>query len=266
MREVMSKHLPSHAFIQPISAEVLKSSAVNHPYLQALCEGNLPNIDLAIQDFAFQYGLYSAQFIRYVSVVIESIKKPEHKKILQSNLAEEQGDTHDLDLPPNVLDSVNGQPHTNLFRRFQEALRIDAHYRSNVTLQGQQAGRLWGQQFLELCKMNECVGVGAIGIGTELIVSRIYNQILKALKTHTSLTMTQRVFFDLHSQCDEAHAAQMLSIAEELAQSPTALEQIEYGARMAIDMRITFWDNMLERAHTFPAATPATEKLTAIGY
>ena len=115
--------------------------------------------------------------------------------------------------------------------------------------------------------MNECVGVGAIGIGTELIVSRIYNQILDGLKTYSNLTMTQRVFFDLHSQCDEKHAAQVLFIAKELAQDHTACEQIEYGAKMAIKLRIAFWDKMLERAHVLPAATTlTTEKLSAIGY
>ena len=261
----MSRHLFGDAFIQNISAEVLDSAAVNHPYLRAICQGDVPNIDWALKDFAFQYGLYSTQFIRYVSAVIESLSSAKHKQLLQSNLAEEQGDTHDIELPSHVLASIEGQPHTNLFRRFQEALGIDASYRKNA--KQCQIIPLWGQQFLQLCKMNECVGVGAIGIGTELIVSRIYKQILEGLKTYSNLTMTQRVFFDLHSQCDEKHAAQVLLIAKELAQDHTSCEQIEYGARMAIKLRIAFWDKMLERAQTLPASTtPAIEKLSAIGY
>jgi pyrroloquinoline-quinone synthase len=256
------RHLGA-SFIKDISADVLDSAAANHPYLQAMREGDFPNVDLAFKDFAFQYGLYSTTFTRYVSAVIKNLSNTEHKKILLANLAEEQGDTHDVDLPPDVLASVVGQPHTNLYRRFQKALGIDADYCK--TAQQCQTSLLWSQQFLQLCKINECVGVGAIGIGTELIVSRIYDQILEGLKTHSNLTMTQRVFFDLHSQCDEEHAAQMLLIAEDLAQDSTACEQIEYGARMAINMRISFWDKMLERAHNFPAS-PAIETLSAIGY
>lgn len=257
-------------FIQCISAEVLESAAVNHPYLTALREGDLPNIGLAYKDFAFQYGLYSAEFTCYVSAVIETLSDAGHKQILLSNLNEEQGDTHDLELPPSVLASVVGQPHKSLYRRFQDALGVDAHYRK--TTLPCQTSLLWSQEFLQLCKMNKCVGVGAIGIGTELIVSRIYNQILEGLKTHSKLTPTQRVFFDLHSECDEEHAAQLLLIAEDLAQDRTACEQIEYGTRKAIDMRVAFWDNMLERAQNFPPCTSATiespviKRSTAIEY
>ena len=120
---------------------------------------------------------------------------------------------------------------------------------------------------MQLCEMNACVGVGAIGIGTELIVSSVYNQILEGLKSHSNLTMTQRVFFDLHSECDEAHAAQMIVIAEDLAKDRTACEQIEYGVKMAINMRVMFWDEMLERARNFPASTtPVVKKLSTVGY
>lgn len=261
----MHRHRPGSAFIECLSAEALNSAAVNHPYLQSMRVGDLPNIDLAFKDFAFQYGIYSAAFVRYVSAVIENLSNAEHKQILLSNLAEEQGNTHDVELPPDVLASVIGQPHTSLYRRFQEALGIDADYRK--TAHRSQTSLSWSRQFLQICKMNECVGVGAIGIGTELIVSRIYDQILEGLEAHTNLTMTQRVFFDLHSKCDEEHSAQLLLIAEDLAQDRTACEQIEYGTRKAIDMRVAFWDKMLERAHGFPASTsPAIEKLSTIEY
>ena len=252
-------------FIQSVSTKALNSAAVNHPYLRAICEGNLPNFDLALKDFAFQYGLYSTKFIRYVLAVTDNLSNTEHKKILLSNLAEEQGETHDIQLPPEVLASVTGQPHTNLFRRFQDAIGVNSSHRQ--TEQHSQIGSQWSQRFLELCKSNQYAGIGAIGLGTELIVSRIYDQILQGLITHSTLNPIERVFFDLHSQCDEKHAAQMLSIAKELAQDRTACEKIEYGATMAIEMRINFWDEMLERALALPSSsTSIDEELSAIGY
>ena len=163
------------------------------------------------------------------------------------------------------MDSVVGQPHASLYRRFQDAIGVDADYRQSAVKC--QTALLWGRQFLQLCEMNECVGVGAIGIGTELIVSRIYNQILEGLKAHSDLTLKQRVFFDLHSECDEEHAAQMLLIAEDLAQTPAACEQIEFGARMAVNLRVMFWDKMFDRALGFPApASSRIEGVTAVGY
>ena len=260
----MTGHNVGAAFIKRMSAEALDSDAVNHPYLRAMREGDFPDFDLALKDFAFQYSIYSTKFIRYVSVVIDNLSDTEHKQILLTNLAEEQGDTHDVDLPPDVLASVVGQPHALSYRRFQEALGVDADYRKNTPQC--QTGLLWSKQFLQLCEMNGCSGVGAIGIGTELIVSSIYKQILEGLKMHSNLSMTQHVFFNLHCECDDEHAAQMILIAEDLACDRAACEQIEYGVKMAINMRIMFWDKMLERAQNYPASSRhVIEKISAIG-
>lgn len=253
------------ADIKRLCAEALDSSAVNHPYLDSIRNGDFPNIDWALKDFAFQYGVYSAQFIRYVSAVINNLSNPEHRQILQTNLDEEKGEVHDVALPAEVLATVTGQPHMLLFSRFQEALGVDAEYRKNIA--PSDTALFWSDEFLKLCKMNQYVGVGAIGIGTELIVSSIYNQILKGLKAHSDLTMTQRVFFDLHSQCDDDHAAQLILIAEDLAVDPNACKEIEHGVNMAIKLRTLFWDNMLERARNCSTSDfPATEKESNVGY
>ena len=250
-------------FIKRISTEALDSAAVNHPYLRAVAEGDLPDMNLAFKDFAFQYGLYSARFTDYVAAVIDNLEDAEHRQILQINLEEEQGIVGDIDLPPEVLTSVVGQPHVALFRRFQEALGVDENYRR--TAAQCQTGLFWSQQFLQLCEMNQCVGVGAIGLGTELIVSRIYHQILEGLEKHSDLEMEQYVFFNLHSECDEEHAAQIATIAESLAQDAIACEQIEYGVKMAINMRVIFWDKMLERARSFSTAAESGG-VSAVGY
>lgn len=261
----MDRHRLGATFIKRVSDEVLESTAINHPYLQAMRKGDFPNVNFAFRDFAFQYGLYNTQFVRYLSAVIENFHNAKHRQILQSNLAEENGYIHDVELPPDVLASVEKQSHAQLFLRFQKALGVDAEYCKSVS--ECQAGLVWSQQFLQLCEMNECVGVGAIGIGTELIVSNIYDQILEGLKAHSNLTMTQRVFFDLHSQCDDEHAAQLLLIAEELAKDQQACEQIEYGVNMAVNMRTVFWDNMLKRAQSSPASVSTnTKKPSDLGY
>lgn len=243
-------HHLGKAFVSAASSAVKKSDAVNHPYLSAMRSGDFPNVHMAFQDFAIQYGLYSAQFIGYMSAVINNLGDANHKKILLANLAEEQGDTHDIDLPPDILASVIGEPHPALYRRFQTALGLDS---GSLKATPECPGRVWSQKFLALCKINECVGVGAIGIGTELIVASIYEQILEGLKAHSDLTMSQRVFFDLHSMCDDEHAAQLLMITDDLAQDPEACEQIRFGILSATKLRSAFWDTMLQRAMRFPA-------------
>lgn len=263
-KDTTNGHRVGAAFATAASDAVLNSSAVKHPYLRAIREGAFPNVHMALQDFAFQYGLYSARFTRYMSAVTSNLSSDEHKRILLDNLAEEQGDVHDVELPPDVMDTVVGQPHTLLYQRFQNALGAGPDSRETTP---ECPGRQWSEQFLQLCQTNEHVGVGAIGIGTELIVADIYDQILEGLKAHTDLTLTERVFFDLHSDCDKQHAAQVLLITEGLAQDADACAKIEFGITSAIDMRSTFWDKMLQRALNFPAAdSPTTKRKTAVGY
>lgn len=251
------------AFIERKCAESLSSRAVNHPYLKALCAGSLPDMGRALQDFAFQYGLYSSRFSEYLSRVISSLSSPNHQKMLSANLAEEQGGAPDVPLLPEVLETVIGQPHSLLYKRFQVAAGVDAAYRSKASQS--LAAVEWQQQFLALCGMNEHVGIGAIGIGTELIVSGIYRQVLTCLKKHSDIADVDRVFFDLHSECDDQHAAEILLITQELATSSAACEKIEYGINTAINLRVAFWDDMLVRAKAFPCRnTLAVEGETVV--
>jgi len=239
-----------------IRQEVLESAAVNHPYLNAMSSGRFLNLDVALQDFAYQYGLYSARFTDYVTAVVENLTREDHQQTLMANLAEEHGHCVDADLPANVLTSVAGHSHVDLFRRFQSALGVDACYTPSARMPA--VGEVWSQQFLALCRLSDHVGIGAIGIGTEMIVSRVYEQILLGIKHHSNLTLHERVFFDLHSQCDEEHAEQLLGIAADLAQDPHGREQIEYGARMAVALRVEFWDSMWERMQVNPASAMNT--------
>lgn len=236
----------AQTFIKRLQHEALDSLAVNHPYLCALVNGDFADMDLALKDFAYQYGAYSRQFTRYVSAVIKKLDVEKHKTILLENLEEELGNAHDVHLPQDVLATVIDQPHSVLFQRFQIAIGVNEDFTNNTSTH--QAGAEWAKQFLALCEENQYIGIGAIGIGTELIVSSIYQKVLQALKVHTNLKPHEYVFFDLHSECDDEHAEQILLIVKDMAVDPEACEQIEYGANKALELRVAFWDAMLERS------------------
>ena len=229
---------------------MLNSAGVSHPYLSVLRANQFADTHSALQDFAFQYGLYSARFTEYVDAVVGRLACADHRAILESNLAEEHGHSLDIELPSDVLASVEGVSHAELFRRFQSALGVtatDIPFAPDV-----HPGHIWCEQFLALCRMNECVGIGALGFGTEMIVAPIYEQILQGLAVYSPLSPQDRVFFELHSQCDEAHGEEMYKIAWDLAKNPLAIQHIEYGARTAIALRVKFWDAMLERGQAMP--------------
>jgi len=250
--------------IDRIARDALNSAAVDHRYLDALQNGALPNMRLALQDFAFQYGFYNSRFVEYVTAVIENASTEKHRKILAGNVAEEKGGVHEPGHPDKRFAGVSGVPHSELYNRFQIALGIDDEYRSAAS--PAETVLLWRQQFLALCQLNEYVGIGAIGIGTELLVSEIYSKLLAAIKSHTALSAEQYIFFDLHSVCDKEHASQILLISKDLAVNRQACEQIEYGAKMAVQMRLIFWDKMYERALQFPGEAMPDDNIVNYGY
>jgi pyrroloquinoline quinone (PQQ) biosynthesis protein C len=261
----MNKNYKAAAFVRRLGDQALESTAVSHPYLQALETGDFPNVDIALKDFAFQYGLYSSQFTLYLKALISCLSDTSHRKILLSNLAEEKGHIAEDELPPEIIASAEGQSHAQLFTRFQCALGVNSEYRDRQT--DEHAGNLWSQQFLRLCSTNEHVGVGAIGIGTELIVSKIYQKILSGLINCSTLTMQERVFFDLHSTCDDDHAAQMLLIATDLATDEEACAKIEFGVKSALSLRTAFWDALLQRAQYVGATNQsAIQEASDLGY
>ncbi len=244
-------------FVSEISCEVLVSSAVKHPYLKRFARGEFSDINRAYKNFALHYGAYSAGFTDYVKAVLLALDDVGHQALLQNNLDEELGHVHDADLPDPIAQGLVGVPHSSLFQRFQMAVGIAPSELNSVDASS--PGMLWRKNFLALCQSNVCVGVGAVGIGTELIVSSVYQQILEGLKKHSQLSIEQRVFFDLHCGCDDEHAAQIKQIAEDLSVCSETREQIAYGAYTAVHLRTQFWDQMLSAEDDWPIDTAVNE-------
>lgn len=235
--------------IHDLASKALNSRAVTHHYLLQFANGSAGYPKGMVRDFALQYGFYSANFIAYVSSVIENLDDQLHREILQENLDEERGNVHGVDLPPDVLETVIGQPHSSLFQRFQQAAGVSASSKRNVS--NADPGAAWARDFQKLCSKNVLVGIGALGLGTELIVSSIYSKILSGIKSATDIAPKDYVFFELHSECDDDHAQQLLLIASQLAIDSDAERQIEYGMSRALELRCRFWDQMLERSEAF---------------
>lgn len=232
-------------FIAELNDYALSSRAVRHPYIDSLVEGGFSNMDFALKDFSYQYGIYSSKFIVYIMAVYNRLESFDHKVIIEENLQEEKGQSnHDLDLPSELIASVTGVPHSKLYSDFRASIGGS----EGVDLPVSSCAELWSEQFLKLCEQKSTVGIGAIGFGTERIVSEIYSQILKSLKRFTSLSRSEMVFFELHSKCDEEHAAQLEVIAGQLASTPEKRLEVEYGMRAALSLREMFWDKMNLRA------------------
>lgn len=226
-------------FVDALCADALAHPAVNHGYLQRLAAGDLPDVQAAIRDFCHQYYFYSAEFTSYLEAVIGGLVNARHRDTLRHNLAEEQGRCH--------VTGTEDVPHTELFQRFRLAAGVTADY--DRSHEPTTTVLIWRDLFLQKCQSRQAgVGLGAIGIGTELVVSRLYHYLHAAVQTHTELQPDDYLFLTLHMDCDDEHAEDLKQISIELAEDHTLREALRFGVLSSLNLRNAFWDVMLARA------------------
>jgi len=239
------------AYLQGLVREALSHPAVNHPYLVDLAEGNLPDLKWAIRDFATQYPGYCAHFPRYLTMVISKLDSPSHRMTLLQNLTEESGvlDQEELEvLIEHAIDPawVQGVPHPKLFERFQQALGVhDSHEQADDALEVV----CWRESFYHLlASSSPAEAVGAIGLGTENVVGKIYAPIIKAIERLGTLDRKDYVFFELHCEVDDDHHEALLDIARDFSGVPENCIDLRKGMLKALGLRAIFWDWMHNRA------------------
>ena len=108
---------------------------------------------------------------------------------------------------------------------------------------------MWRDLFLQKCRSPiPGVGIAAIGLGTEYIISTIYPHIVKAIENHTDLGTDGSLFFRIHIECDDGHAETTRQITREVAEDLSTREAIRFGVFSSLNLRKAFWDAQLARA------------------
>ena len=239
------------SYLEDLVQEALSHPGVCHPYLADLSAGNLPDLAWAIRDFAVQYPGYCAHFPRYLTMVISKLDSPEHRMTLMQNLIEESGMLDDEELAVLVEhgidpDWVQGVPHPKLFERFQQALGVlDSHEHTDDVLEVV----CWRESFYHLLSNGSpAESVGAIGLGTENVVNKIYTPIIRAIERLGTLDRREYVFFELHCEVDEDHHEALLNIARDFSVIPQNRIDLRKGMLKALGLRAIFWDWMHNRA------------------
>jgi len=239
-------------FVGAMLRDISMHSAVRHEYLVKLSEGNLPNIDSALMDYAFNYSRYSNDFTSYLRAIIAKLDNDSHRSRLMENLIEEEGDINAVKLEK--------KPHSQIFNHFKKSIGVTQAYENKRDVCDYVIE--WHKKFGELCSCeNICVGLGAIGFGTEIIVPEIYQYFISAIENHSSFDNEHSLFFRLHVDCDEDHAKDLLLVITDFANSIENRQSLLHGAEVALSARSLFWDAMLARA--LAEGYPLKSKLNA---
>ena len=226
-------------FIARLKIEVAQHPALNHIFLHKLAQGDFPNVLSALRDYAHQYSFYSQWFTKYLGGVIDNLEHQHQKDVLLENMEEEKG------IPDSP--KLEDRPHVELFSMFKVAVGADKQYCDSTppctTVQ------IWRDLFLQKCQSSiKGVGLGAIGLGTEYIISSIYPYIIQAIENHTDLDEQAGLFFRLHVECDDGHAENIEILTREIAEDTSTREAIRFGVLSSLNLRKAFWDAQLSRA------------------
>lgn len=231
--------------LERLELEASRHKAVNHPYLSALASGSLDDPRGALQDFARAYAGYNAWFPRFLEALESRLAEP-LSTVLDSNRAEEVGSysestLRELEDAGLRREWVEGIPHPELFCRFQQSLGVDPG--SPVAPESPVAR--WREALLQiLLSDHPAAAVGAIGLGTEFVVARMYARVLEAVDRFGEIPPEGRSFLVLHSLVDDGHAASLIELAGRFARDDEGQQALARGMRAALELRATFWDEM----------------------
>ena len=231
--------------LEDLKSEASRHEAVDHPYLLALAAGSLDNPRLALQDFARAYAGYNAWFPRFLEALESRLPKP-LASALDANKAEETGRYSEptlceLENAGLRREWVEGIPHPELFCRFQRSLGVNP---DSPVAPGSPVAR-WREALLQILTTDHpAAALGAIGLGTEFVVARMYARVLEAVDRQGDVRPEARAFLVLHSFVDEGHAASLFELAGRFSLDEEGREALARGMRAALDLRASVWDEM----------------------
>lgn len=247
----MNNH--KRAWLEQLSQEALEHRAINHPYLTQFSNASLPNFRYAVADFAQQYGLYSSHFVNMLAAVISRLTSQKHREILLENLAEESGHYEEDELQELAahginIDWVRNIPHARLFDTFR-----------NKAIQGlpeieeSDDAIIWSDMLSGVLRYSSAEeAVGALGLGTEHVVSSIYPLIEQGLKSLPEFKPKDYCFFSVHTLIDDDHAESLNQIALDFTDTQQGRRRLRQGVLKSLNLRAAFWDSMLEKAKKGP--------------
>jgi CRP-like cAMP-binding protein len=257
IEERRNAHMESHdgqevdAFLEGVATEATSHRAVHHPYLLALRDRSLPDMKWALADFARQYLGYSSHFPRYLTTVIGRLEVPEHRSALMENLTEESGiyESEEMEELAEIgveQEWIDGIPHPVLFRRFCLAAGVDQESLSEDAVEVV----CWREMFLGVLSGGSTAeALGALGLGTENVVSTMYQHFLPALEV-LEVPPSETVFFPLHAAVDDHHQETLMEISKHYAATSEGRRDLLKGMRKALTLRAGFWDWLHARALT----------------
>ncbi|MBD2163348.1 iron-containing redox enzyme family protein [Calothrix membranacea FACHB-236] len=224
--------------VSSLETNSLREITVNHPlwnhqFLTRCRTGNLSLPD--VQVLAVQMYKFSKEFNRILAKILSCCSDEAAQLVILDNLLDEMGQG-DL-----------SQSHPELFRRFTRTLGIDDN--TLAALPTAPETRALIETYLRIpFQYGYLAALGAVCYASEGIVSSLYTQLYKGISGSTPLPKESLIFFEVHIDVDDSHAAKLAAVIEpHLNTNDENIDmQIKQAILEAMDARLQFF-NGIER-------------------
>jgi pyrroloquinoline quinone (PQQ) biosynthesis protein C len=213
-----------------LANEVDSHSVFEHPWLTTL-EGmsDLSFIN-SFRDYVQLSRVYGQHFSSYVKNAIDSTASTELRDVLIENLAEEEGQP--------------GQPsHIALYE--QMAVELGMGGFASALSENPLQSIIQGLLREKLAGTQKFVTLGALVLGSEYAVPRIYAPVLDRLRSFAEFALPASInFFAVHVECDSEHASRAIQALEHEVKTETDFIQLRFGALSALNLRQAMLDSI----------------------
>ncbi len=209
---------------------------VNHPLWkhQFLTRCRTENLSLTdVQVLAVQMYKFSKEFNRILASILSCCSDEAAQLVILENLFDEMGQGDII------------QSHPELFRRFTRAIGIDDN--TLAALPTAPETRALIETYLRIpYQYGYLPALGAVCYASEGIVSSLYTQLYKGILGSAPLPKESLIFFDVHIDVDDGHAAKLAAVIEPYLS--ISGEDLDTNIRLAIveamDARVQFFNGI----------------------
>lgn len=208
----------------------------NHPLWNHAFIQRCGNCQLSLQEIrilAVQMYNFCNHFNRILAGILSCCPDQNAQLVILKNLYDEMGE------------GDFNQSHPELFRRFTRALDIDDETLAAQIITPETRNLI--DVYLQIPhKYGYLAALGTVCYASEGIVSYLYSQLYKGIIDAVNLPKDSLIFFELHIDIDDSHAANLERVIESSILTPEEENNIKQAIAEAMDARVQFF-NAIER-------------------
>jgi pyrroloquinoline-quinone synthase len=204
----------------------------NHAFLAKCAAGEMTLSD--VRALASQMYKFTRQFSPLLAKILAVCPDEEVRVVIGENLYEELGD------------GDVSRTHVELFRRFTRALGFTDAALEAIPAEPE-TQRLVDLYLALPERWGYLPALAAVCFASEGIVAKLYTQLQSGIETALPLTPDDLIFFDLHINTDNGHAAKLIAVLEPRLEGGELVGAVA-AVLEAMDARRGFFDGVVRLA------------------